>query len=111
MAEEFVKRQEFEDFKKETREDMKAMQNQLKEGEILWYNIDKKVDSIITKLETTDNAEKTEKDLAEKIMDLKLKPVEDRVEKLEATKTWLLRLIVTEMVAIIGLIIKAAGVF
>lgn len=111
MAEEFVNRQEFEDFKKETREDMKAMQNQLKEGEILWYNIDKKVDSIITKLETTDNAEKTEKDLTEKIMDLKLKPVEDRVEKLEATKTWLLRLIVTEMVAIIGLIIKAAGVF
>ena len=111
MAEEFVSRNEFEEFRKETREDIKSIHNELKGDKDLLHEIDKKVDSIIANLKISNDAEKTEKTLTEKIVDLKLEPVQKDVNDLKSAKTWATRLLIGELVAILGLIIKAAGIF
>lgn len=111
MTEEFVSKNEFEDFKRETREDIRAINNELKDDKALLHKIDKNVDSIIAKLEASNDAEKTEKTLTEQIVDLKLKPIEQKVNELKSSKTWATRLLIGELIAIIGLVIKATGVF
>lgn len=100
MAEDFVSRTEFEEFKEETRHKLEGY------GDVL-HEIDKKVDSIIAKLEVSNDAEKTEKNLTEKIVDLKLKPIENQVDKLESAKTWLVRLILG---SIVGLVLEVVFV-
>lgn len=107
MAEEFVNRAEFEDFKKETKENFKAINAELKDDKDLLHKIDKNVDSIVTKLKEDDKSEKTEKSLTEQIIDLKMAPIKEKVDSLEKAKTWLVRLLAA---AIIGLVFEAVAI-
>ena len=107
MAEEFVNKKEFEDFKEETKENFKTINSELKGYESVLHKIDKNVDSIIVKLQENDKSEKTEKDLTEKIVDLKMAPVKEKVDSLEKAKIWLTRLLAA---SIIGLVFEAIAI-
>ena len=87
MAEEFVNRKEFELLKEEVNEIKKDMA----ESQKLLSQIDKKIDVISEKLESND-----------KVEDLKLQPIKDRVTKLEDSQTWLRRTVIGTVLAIIG---------
>lgn len=88
MTEEFVKREEFENLKK----DVEKLEGNLIESEKLLQSIDKKIDVINEKITSSD-----------KIDDLKFNPLESRIKKLEESGTWLWR---TIGATIIGIVIK-----
>lgn len=74
MAEEFVSREEFNTLKKEVQDIKKEMA----ENQKILQAIDKKIDVIAEKMVS-----------GEKIDELKLQPLEKRVEKLEENHSWL----------------------
>lgn len=74
MTEEFVSREEFNTLKKEVQDIKKEMA----ENQKILQAIDKKIDVIAEKMVS-----------GEKIDELKLQPLEKRVEKLEENHSWL----------------------
>lgn len=95
MAENYVKREEFDALKKEVKEIKDGMTQNAK----LLQDIDKKVDIIAEKISS-----------ANEIEELKIKPInenidklEKKIEKVEGNQTWLWRTIAT---TIIGIVIK-----
>lgn len=88
MADEFVKREEFENLKK----DVEKLEGNLLESEKLLQTIDKKIDVISEKIANSST-----------IDDLKFNPLESRIKKLEESGTWLWR---TIGATIIGIVIK-----
>lgn len=88
--EEFVGRKEFDSLK----EEVNAIKKDLAESQKLLTQIDKKLDVINEKIITSD-----------KIDDLKLAPLEKRVDKLEDSQLWLRRSLIGEAITIIGGII------
>lgn len=88
MEKEYVSREEFESLK----EKVLKMEEELTESNKLLQTIDKKIDVISEKIVNSD-----------KIDDLKFKPIEDRVQKLETSKDWLWKAVGS---AIIGLAVK-----
>lgn len=86
--EEFVKREEFENLK----EKVSKMEEELTESNKLLQSIDKKIDIISEKIVSSD-----------KIDDLKFKPIEDRVQKLETSRDWLWKAVGSTLV---GLVLK-----
>lgn len=92
---EFVGKEEFNNLVAR----VNKMEEQSRENEKLLREVDKKVDVILEKLT---NAGTTE-DLKIQTIDLKLQPVQDRVEKLEDSKKWLWRSIGATA---IGLVLK-----
>ena len=87
MAEEFVGRTEFNLLKEEVNE----IKKDLDESQKLLQIIDKKLDVINEKVLTSD-----------KIEELKLTPLEKRVDKLEDSQTWLRRAVLGSVLAIIS---------
>ena len=87
MAEEFVGRTEFNLLK----EEVNAIKKDMAESQKLLQAIDKKIDIINEKVITSD-----------KIDELKLNPLEKRVDKLEDSQVWLRRTLIGEVIAIIG---------
>ena len=87
MAEEFVSRKEFDILKDE----VNAIKKDLDESQKLLQIIDKKIDVISEKMLSND-----------KIEDLKLQPLDNRVTKLEENQTWLRRTVIGTVLAIIG---------
>ena len=77
MAEDYVKREEFENLKK----DVEKIKDDMAENTKTLNNIDKKIDVITERLTNAD-----------KIDDLKLNPLDARVTKLENGISWLWRL-------------------
>lgn len=95
MADEFVKREEFNELKRDVE---KIKDNEIENAKTL-QSIDNKVSIIKEKLTSSDE-----------INDLKLKPLSDRVDKLEDSKKWLWRTIGTTAIGlvfelIVGLIV------
>ena len=88
MTEEFVKREEFENLKK----DVEKLEGNLIESEKLLQSIDKKIDVISEKIANSSTIDA-----------LKFNPLESRIKKLEESGTWLWR---TIGVTIIGIVIK-----
>jgi len=88
MAEEFVSKKEFDNLEKKVNKIEEELDNSSK----LLNVIDKKVDGILIKLEDNN-----------KIDDLTLKPLNERVTKLEGNQTWLWR---TIGATVIGIVIK-----
>lgn len=95
MADEFVKREEFNELKRDVE---KIKDNEIENAKTL-QSIDNKVSIIKEKITSSDE-----------INDLKLKPLSDRVDKLEDSKKWLWRTIGTTAIGlvfelIVGLIV------
>ena len=86
MSEEFVNRSEFNQLKEEVNE----IKQEMAESSKLLQAIDKKIDIIDAKIVTAD-----------KIDDLKLTPLEKRVDVLEESQKWLRRSIVGSIITII----------
>ena len=97
MSEDYVGRTEFNNLKQEVAE----IKDNMKKNASLLVDIDKKVSSIVTKLENANTIE-----------DLKLKPITDKafdlekkIEKVEGNQTWLWRsLIVAGIGVVCGII-------
>lgn len=87
MSEDFVSKTEFLALKEEVNEIKKEMT----ENNKILQAIDKKIDIIDAKIVTAD-----------KIDDLKLSPLEKRVDVLEENQKWLRRTIIGAVMAIIG---------
>ena len=90
MDKEFVTRVEFETLAKEVTE----LKNNMSEIEKLFRTIDKKIDVIAEKINSTEN-----------VTELKIKPLEQRVSNLEDSQKWLIRAILGEVIAIVGVFI------
>ena len=88
MAEEFVSKKEFEALEKK----VNKIEEELESSSKLLNVIDKKVDGILIKLEDSN-----------KIDDLTLRPINDRISKVEGNQTWLWRTIGG---TIIGIVVK-----
>lgn len=88
MANEFVSREEFENLKEEVQE----LKEEVSEYKTLLLQIDKKIDVIGEKIAT-----------GEKMEELKLQPITNRVAKLEENQSWLSK---TVAGTIIGIVIK-----
>lgn len=86
MSEEFVGRNEFNQLKDEVNE----IKQEMAESSKILQAIDKKIDIIDAKIVTAD-----------KIDDLKLTPLEKRVETLEEGQKWLRRTIVGGVISIV----------
>lgn len=86
MAEQFVKQAEFQALKKEVQE----IKTDLAQSEKLLQLIDKKIDVINEKLIS-----------ANTINELKIKPLEKRVEKLEDSQIWLRRAVLGSAITLI----------
>lgn len=86
--EEYVDRKEFELLK----EEVKEIKVEMKSNADLLNSIDKKIDSINSKIQSN-----------EKITNLTIEPLEARINKIESNNTWLWRTIAG---AIITLIVK-----
>lgn len=86
MAEEYVGRAEFNQLKEEVNE----IKQEMSESSKLLQAIDKKIDVIDAKIVTAD-----------KIDDLKLTPLEKRVDTLEESQKWLRRAIVGGIISIV----------
>lgn len=86
MSEEYVSRAEFEQLKKEVNE----IKLQSTENSKLLQAIDKKIDVIDAKIDTSD-----------KIDELKLTPLEKRVDTLEESKKWLWRTIGASIITVV----------
>lgn len=84
----FVSREEFNGLKQE----VQGLKIEMNENKSLLQQIDKKIDVISERIANGD-----------KIDELKLKPLNDRVEKLESSHVWLQR---TVGATIIGIFIK-----
>jgi hypothetical protein len=87
MAEEYVGRKEFDSLKEEVNE----IKKDLDESQKLLTQIDKKIDIINEKVLTSD-----------KIEELKLIPLEKRVDKLEDSQTWLRRTLIAEVITVVA---------
>ena len=74
MSENFVSREEFNNLKQEVQE----LKEEVSEYKTLLMKIDKKIDVIGEKIAN-----------GEKIDELKLQPIEKRVQKLEENQSWL----------------------
>ena len=102
MEDSFVTKKEFENLKEDTiitkkalenlKEEVKEVKTDMIEDRKLLQSIDKKIDIINNKVTTSETVE-----------DLKLKPLEKRVNKLEETQEWLRKTVIT---AILGLILE-----
>ena len=90
MAEEFVNREEFNMLKK----DVEKIKDDMVENTKVLGGIDKKLDVITERLVNTD-----------KISDLKLEPIENRLSKLENAQSWLWRTVGTTLIGILFKII------
>lgn len=88
MTEDYVKREEFDNLKK----DVEKLEENLDASEKLLIAIDKKIDVINEKICTADRIE-----------NLKYSPLESRINKLEESRNWLWR---TVGATVIGLVIK-----
>ena len=88
MAEEFVSRTEFNNLKNE----VESIKSQLTESSKVLHDIDKKIDVISEKIQNAD-----------KIDELKMKPLDKRVGKLEENQSWLWKTIIG---GAIGILIK-----
>lgn len=88
MAEEYVKREEFDILKK----DVEKIKDEMTENAKTLQSIDKKIDVITERLINAD-----------KIDDLKLNPIEKRVSKLEDNLSWVWRAFGA---ALIGIAVK-----
>lgn len=88
MSEEYVSRNEFNTLKSEVQE----LKEEVGEYRGLLQQIDKKIDVIGEKINN-----------GEKMDELKLKPIEKKVEKLENSQDWLWKTVIS---SIIGLAIK-----
>lgn len=88
MSENFVTRNEFNSLKQEVQE----LKVEFNESKNILTMIDKKIDVITEKIAN-----------GEKIDELKLQPIEKRIQKLEDTSVWLQRLLAG---TIIGIVIK-----
>ena len=86
MAEEYVGRAEFNQLKEEVNE----IKQEMSESSKLLQAIDKKLDVIDTKIVTAD-----------KIDDLKLTPLEKRVNSLEESQKWLRRTIAATVISVV----------
>lgn len=86
MSEDVVSRAEFNQLKQEVNE----IKSEMAESSKLLQAIDKKIDVIDAKIVTAD-----------KIDDLKLTPLEKRVETLEESQKWLRRTIVASIISIV----------
>lgn len=92
MAEEYVKREEFDILKK----DVEKIKDEMTENAKVLAQMDKKLDVINEKLGTADE-----------ITLLKISPIEDRVTKLENGINWLWKLCATIIITgIIGAVIS-----
>lgn len=85
MAEEYVKREEFDILKK----DVEKIKDEMTENAKTLQSIDKKIDVITERLINAD-----------KIDDLKLNPIEKRVSKLEDNLSWVWRAFGGALIAI-----------
>ena len=88
MSENFVGREEFNSLKN----DVQKLKDELNESKAILQQIDKKCDVITERISNSD-----------KIDELKLKPLNERVSKLEENHIWLSR---TVLATIIGILIK-----
>ena len=86
MAEEFVGRKEFDSLKEEVNE----IKKDLVESQKLLQVIDKKLDVINEKIISSD-----------KIDELKIAPIKERIDKLEDSQTWLRRAVFGSVIVII----------
>ena len=91
--EQYVEKAEFEALKKEV-EEIKAEQN--KNTDLL-HELDKKLDVIIEKI---GNSEKNE-EIKIKPINTRVDSLEERIKKIEATLTWLWRLIGATVIGVI----------
>lgn len=88
MAENFVSREEFNSLKQEVQE----LKIEMNENKGILISIDKKIDVITERISNAD-----------KIDELKLKPINKRLDELEDRHKWLSR---TVLATIIGILIK-----
>lgn len=95
MENDYVSRIEFNAFKQEYKQELKEIQKDREASQRLLQDIDKKVDIITTKVSDGD-----------KIANLKLQPLERRVDTLEDSQRWLRR---TILGSVIGLVFEAVG--
>lgn len=96
MGEEFVKKEEFNNLKK----DVEKIKDDMIENAKTLQSIDKKVDIIKERLTSTDE-----------ISELKLKPIEKRVDELEDGQKWLRRTVIgTLITVVIGIIVEVVKV-
>lgn len=86
MAEEYVNRTEFNALKEEVNE----IKQEMSESSKILQAIDKKIDVIDAKIVTAD-----------KIDDLKLTPLEKRVNALEESQKWLRRTIAATVISVV----------
>lgn len=86
--EEYIKREEFDNLK----EKVSRMEDELSESKKILQSIDKKIDVIDGKITS-----------AEKIEELKFKPLESKLSKVENNQDWLWK---TVIASILGLAIK-----
>lgn len=99
MSDEFVSRDEFEQFKAEVKAEVKEIKAEVTESSKLLQKIDAKIDVINEKIVTTDKME-----------ELKLAPLEKRVTNLEESRKWykntIIGAIITVVIGAIVFVIK-----
>lgn len=99
MPENYVKKEEFEEFKKE----FNALKDDRKKDVQLLIAIDKKVDVIFEKITNSSNSEELKIKVIEEKEDLKLQPIKEKIAKIEKHQIWLWETVIG---TIIGVIIK-----
>lgn len=93
MSKQYVTKEELENVKekiKQVNEDVKEIKIEMTESGKLLQAIDKKIDIINQKINTSDEIE-----------ELKLAPLENRVTALEENQTWMRRTFLGQIIAII----------
>lgn len=118
MADEFVKRDEFDLFRNETNHKIEELNNDIKEFSGLLSKIDKKTDIMLNTIENNKDTEslKIESAIApfinkQDIQDHEIKENTKDIKEMKENNKWLWRTVVASIIGIVGEIIMAAIAF
>jgi DNA-binding XRE family transcriptional regulator len=118
MADEFVKREEFDLFRNETNHKIDELNNDIKEFSGLLSKIDKKTDIMLNTIENNKDTEslKIESAIAplvnkQDLQEHEIKENTKDITEIKENNKWLWRTVVASIIAMIGEIIVAAIAF
>ena len=118
MADEFVKRDEFDLFRKETKHKIDELNNDIKQFSGLLSKIDKKTDIMLNTIENNKDTEslKIESAIAplankQDLQEHEIKENTKDITEIKENNKWLWRTVVASIIAMIGEIIVAAIAF
>lgn len=118
MAEEFVKKQEFDDYRKETNAKIEALDTDIRSFSNLLAKIDKKTDIMLNTIENNKDTESLKIETAiapvinkQNLQEQQIQSNTKDITEIKENNKWLWRTIAASIIAMVGEIIMAAIVF